>query len=225
LVVILLFLVLGCAGPKNGPTTLPLEPQAAGALPPNLRPEEGSLWVNRNPQGLLADLKARDVGDIVTISITETAKASNIANTDTSKTAGVKVSIGSLFGLNYPMNSFTDNSVNVENAVEAGLGNTSKGEGKTERQSTFTTFITTRVIQVLPNNQLVIQGRRNMRINNETEVVTLTGIVRSEDIDRSNIVPSTRVAEARLEIAGVGVVSDKQRQGWLTRIFDHIWPF
>jgi flagellar L-ring protein precursor FlgH len=77
----------------------------------------------------------------------------------------------------------------------------------------------------LPNDHLLIQGQRHLRINNETEVVTLTGIVRPQDIDRNNTVPSTKVAEARLEIAGVGVISDKQRQGWLTRIFDHIWPF
>jgi flagellar L-ring protein precursor FlgH len=194
-------------------------------LPPAPAPQEASLWAPRQPNGLVADQRGRQVGDIVTISITESAKASEIANTQTSKTSGVKASVASLFGLSFPMKAFTNKEVNTETAMEGAVGNTSKGEGKTERQSAFTTYLSTRVIQVLPNDHLLIQGQRHLSINNKTEVVTLTGIVRPQDIDRNNTVPSTKVAEARLEIAGVGVISDKQRQGWLTRIFDHIWPF
>lgn len=219
------FLVLaGCGGPaqslKNSGA-----PLVAAPLPPAPAPQEGSLWSPRHPNGLVADQSARQVGDIVTISITESAKASEIANTQTSKTSGVKASVASLFGLSFPIKAFTSKEVNAESAIEGAVGNTSKGEGKTERQSTFTTYLSTRVIQILPNDNLVIQGQRHLRVNNETEVVILTGIVRPQDIDRNNTVPSTKVAEARLEIAGVGVVSDKQRQGWLTRILDHIWPF
>jgi flagellar L-ring protein precursor FlgH len=173
----------------------------------------------------VADSRAANVGDILTISITETAKGSGIANTQTSKTSGVKVSIASLFGLSFPMKSFTDQEAQTENAVEAAVGNTSKGEGKTERQSTFTTYLSAQVIRVLSNHNLVVQGKRHLRINNETEVVTLTGIVRPQDIDRNNVVASTKLAEPRLEYSGMGVVSDKQRQGWAVRIFDHLWPF
>lgn len=220
----LLLVVLGCGGtgkniPSSGSSLM------APPLPPVPPPQEGSLWTARHPHGLVADQRAHQVGDVVTISITESAKASEIANTQTSKTSGLKTSIASLFGLSFPMKAFTNKEVNTETALEGSVGNTSKGEGKTERQSAFTTYLSARVIQVLPNDNLVIQGQRHLRVNNETEVVTLTGIVRPQDIDRNNIVPSTKVAEARLEIAGVGVVSDKQRQGWLTRIFDHIWPF
>jgi len=136
------------------------------------------------------------------------------------------VGITSLLGLRLPqMKTFNDATVSATNAIEGTVGNTSKGTGKTDRQSSFTTFMTTRVIQILPNNNLVIHGSRQMRINNETEVVTLSGIVRPEDLDAGNTVPSFKVAEARMEISGYGVVSDKQRQGWLTRIIDHIWPW
>jgi flagellar L-ring protein precursor FlgH len=113
----------------------------------------------------------------------------------------------------------------VDTALEGTVGNVSQGQGKTERQSSFTSYLTTRVIQVLPNQNLMIQGKRHLRINNETEVVTLTGIVRPQDIDRNNIVPSTKVAEPRLMISGIGVVSDKQKVGWFQRAFDHVWPF
>lgn len=224
---ILLFLlwcpgVLGC-GLYAPVARLPQEPLVATPLPPAAA-AGGLLWQDRQPHGLIADRRAHQVGDLITISITEAAKASEIANTETSKTSGVKTSIGSLFGLSFPMKAFTNKEVTVDTALEGTVGNTSKGTGKTERQSTFTTFLTARVIQVLPNQNLVVQGRRHLRVNNETEVVTLTGIVRPADIDRNNTVPSTKLAEARLEISGVGVVSDKQRQGWLTRILDHLWP-
>ncbi len=223
LVLLLLPWAGGCGGSRAA--LKPVEaPLVATPLPPLPPPQEGSLWQDRQPFGLVADRRACNVGDLVTITITEAAKASEIANTETSKTSGVKTTVGSLFGLSFPMNAFTNKEVNVETALEGTVGNTSKGEGKTERQSTFTTFLTARVIQVLPNQHLVVQGRRHLRINNETEVVTLTGIVRPADIDRNNTVPSTKLAEARLEISGVGVVSDKQRQGWLTRILDHLWP-
>jgi len=227
-VVLLLVIFLGgCATPDH--TThkgVVMDPPKSLPLPPAPPPQEGSLWTPKSPRGLLADLKACNIGDIVTVSISETADAGDAATTKADRTAGVKVGITSLLGLSLPaFNTFTDNNISAENAVEAAVGNVSTGEGKTSRQSTFTTFLTTRVIQILPNNNLVIQGQRHMKINNETEIVTLSGIVRPEDLSNTNVVPSTKVAEARMEISGIGVISDKQRQGWFTRIMDHIWPF
>ncbi len=227
-VVMGLVLMLGaCASPNHTKSKgVVMEPPKALPLPPSPPPQEGSLWTPKSPRGLLADLKACNVGDIVTVVITESTKAGDEASTQADKVSGVKVGITSLLGLSMPqMNAFKDNTITAENAIEGAVGNTSKGQGKTERQSAFTSFLATRVIQILPNNNLVIQGQRQMRINNETEVVTLSGVIRPEDLDSSNTVNSTKVAEARLEISGFGVISDKQRQGWLTRIIDHIWPW
>lgn len=218
------FVLAGC-GHLAFKKYAPEVPIASPPLPPTPTVKEGSLWNGRQPDGLASDNRASSVGDLVTISITETSKASEIANTKTSRDSGVKVGIGSLFGLSFPMKSFTDKDVEVDTALEGTVGNVSKGEGKTERQSSFTSFLTARVVQVLPNRNLVIQGRRHLRINNETEVMILSGIVRPEDIDRNNVVPSTKVAEPRMVTSGVGVVSDKQRVGWGQRIIDHIWPF
>lgn len=206
----------------NSPGEMPIAAQPLPTAPP---PQEGSLWNARQPNGIVADQRALNVGDLVTVSITEAAKASEIANTQTNKDSGVQASIGSLFGLSYPMNLFSDNTAQTQTVVDAAVGLTSQGQGKTERQSAFTAHLTCRVMQVLPNNNLLIQGRRHLRINNETEVVTLTGIIRPQDVDRDNIVPSHKVAEPRVEISGVGVVSDKQRVGWLQRLFYHVWPF
>lgn len=218
------FALSGC-GMATMAKYAPEIPIATQPLPPAPPPQEGSLWTGRQANGLVADSRATNIGDLVTISITETAKASEIANTSTSRDSGVKVGINSLFGISLPMKAFSDKEANVDTALEGTVGNVSQGQGKTERQSSFTSYLTTRVIQVLPNQNLMIQGQRHLRINNETEVVTLTGIVRPQDIDRNNIVPSTKVAEPRLMISGIGVVSDKQKVGWFQRAFDHVWPF
>ena len=221
----LVVLVLGGCGHLTFDKYAPETPIASQPLPPTPTLQEGSLWNGSQPDGLASDNRASTVGDLVTISITETSKASEIANTNTSRDSGVKVGVASLFGLSFPMKAFTNKDVDVDTALEGTVGNVSKGEGKTERQSSFTSFLTARVIQVLPNQNMVVQGRRHLRINNETEVMILTGIVRPQDIDRNNIVPSTKVAEPRMVISGVGVVSDKQKVGWGQRIIDHVWPF
>ena len=221
---LLIFSLTGC-GMVSRAKYAPETPIASQPLPPSPPPQDGGLWNGRQANGLMADARPSNVGDLVTISITEANKASEIADTSTSRTGGPKVGVNSLFGLSFPMKAFTDNTVNVDTALEASVGNSSDGQGKTERQSAFTSYLTARVIQVLPNQNLMIQGQRQMRINNETEVVMLTGIVRPQDIDRNNTVPSTKVADARLTISGVGVVSDKQKVGWFQRIFDHVWPF
>lgn len=223
-----LSLVIGaCASPNHTSSKgVIMEPPKAMPLPPSPPPQEGSLWAPRNPRGLLADLRACNVGDIVTVQINEASQAQDQATTQADRSSGVKVGITSLLGLRLPqMKTFNDATVSAENAIEGTVGNTSKGTGVTNRQGSLSTNMTTRVIQILPNNNLVIQGSRQMRINNETELVNFSGIVRPEDLDANNTIVSTKVAEARMEITGLGVVSDKQRQGWLTRIIDHIWPW
>jgi flagellar L-ring protein FlgH len=221
---LVLLALTGCGMTSSAKYT-PEVPIATGPLPAAPPPQPGSLWTGRQSFGLIADSRPTNIGDLVTISITETNKASEIANTETSRNSGVQVGISSLLGLSFPMKAFTDNAVNVDTAIDTTVGNSSQGQGKTERQSSFTSYLTARVIQVLPNQNLMIQGQRQMRINNETEMIMLTGIVRPQDIDRNNTVPSTKVAEVRMTISGVGVVSDKQRVGWFQRIFDHVWPF
>ncbi len=215
-----------CSGPqlvKSG--GIQLEPQPAGPIPSGPPPEPGSLWTTRSSAGLLTDHRARNVGDIVTITIAEETKASGIAQTQADRASGVEAGIGALFGITKPMNPFSDATAVADKVVQADVGLNSKGYGKTERQSTVTTYLPAQVIQVLPNGNLVIKGHRNIRINNETQIMTISGMVRTKDINQYNQVASNQVAEVRMEISGIGVISDKQRQGWFTRIFDHVWPF
>lgn len=81
------------------------------------------------------------------------------------------------------------------------------------------------VVKVLPNGNLYISGKREIKVNNELQYITISGIVRPEDVSTSNEVASTYVADARVAYSGVGPISDKQSPGWLGRIVDHAWPF
>ena len=81
------------------------------------------------------------------------------------------------------------------------------------------------VREVLPNGNLIIQGTRAVAVNHEEQYITITGVIRPEDVNRDNVVLSTQVADANISIGGTGVVADKQRSGWGTWIFDFLWPF
>ena len=99
------------------------------------------------------------------------------------------------------------------------------GQGTNNREGELDAYVTARVVQVLANSNLRILGRQEIMVNNETQHITISGIIRTEDIDTNNEVQSTYVADARIEYSGKGVIADKQRPGWLMRVLDRVWPF
>ena len=178
---------------------------------------EGSLWSAKRSTHLFSDLKARNVGDIVTINVVESATASKNATTKTSRESEMAAKWTGV------LQKMTGDWVGGE--VSAGLNNNFDGKGETTRSSQLAAYITAQVIQVLPNGYLVIQGHRQVRVNNENQIINVQGVIRTEDINANNIVLSTYIADARIELIGEGVISDKQRPGWLARILDWVWPF
>ena len=89
----------------------------------------------------------------------------------------------------------------------------------------MTAYLTARVVQVFPNGQMVVRGAREVQVNNETQYIFVQGVIRPEDVSSNNIILSTYIADARIELTGYGAVSDKQRPGWGTRVLDWVWPF
>jgi len=216
-VAVLPMVVAGCA--VFNPTPLKTAPnfQKEKTLGLGPAPEEGSLWTGRDLFGVCADLRARNVGDVVTINVVEAASASKNATTKTSKTTALNASWGGV--LQNISGSLLGNN------QSAAFANSSNGEGTTTRNSTLNAYISAQVIQVLPNGNLAIQGSRQVQVNNENQIINIQGVIRPVDIDSTNQVLSTAIAEAKIELNGQGVVSDKQRVGWLTRILDWVWPF
>ncbi|HXG51811.1 MAG TPA: flagellar basal body L-ring protein FlgH [candidate division Zixibacteria bacterium] len=181
----------------------------------------GSLWPEDDRVFFYADKKALRVGDIVTIRIVESAEASNTADTDLSRSSSANASLSAFFGRKKFLNLFKLG----EDLLTASSENSHQGSGSTTRSGQLVATMTAVVRDVLPNGNLVVEGTREVLVNHEQQFITLTGIVRPQDISRDNTVLSTQVADANISIGGLGVVADKQRSGWGTWIFDFIWPF
>jgi flagellar L-ring protein FlgH len=179
----------------------------------------GSLWPVDDNVFLYADRKALRVGDIVTIRIVESASANNTADTNLSRASSLNASLTSFFG----KQKFLDKL--GESAIKASSDSSYKGAGTTVREGQLNATITAVVKEVLPNGNLVIQGTRAVAVNHEEQYITITGVVRPEDVLRDNVVLSGQVADANIAIGGTGVVADKQNSGWGTWIFDFLWPF
>jgi flagellar L-ring protein precursor FlgH len=189
---------------------------------PNVQPAApGSIWPVDDHVFLYADRKALRVGDIITVSIVENAKANNTADTDLSRTSSLDASLSSWFGKDKFLQLFKVGN----DLIKSSSDNAHKGAGSTTREGQLTATITVVVKEVLPNGNLVIQGTRAVAVNHEEQYIVITGLVRPLDVNRDNVVLSTQVADAKIAIGGTGVVADKQRSGWGTWLFDFVWPF
>jgi flagellar L-ring protein precursor FlgH len=180
----------------------------------------GSLWPADDRTFFYGDRKAFRIGDVLTIRVSESAKASNTANTDLSRKTANKAEVTALLGLQGALAKS-----DLTNLVGATSDSSHAGAGSTKREGQLTASLTAIVKDVLPNGNLVIQGRRTVVVNNEEQYMTLTGIVRQEDIGRDNALSSLQIADARITFGGTGVVADKQRSGWGTWVFDWLFPF
>ena len=198
----------------------PTEPQAED-------PKDAGLFKEASYSGFFEDLRAFKVGDLVTINIVETSKASKKASTKTSRTSSIDAGISNLLGYETKMRKWGGfpNAFDNETMFKASMANSFDGSGSTSRDETMTASITARVMKVLPNGNLFIKGTREIRVNNEVQYITLSGIIRPFDISPDNTILSSYIADARIEYTGKGPVSDKQRPGWLMRILDYVWPF
>ena len=190
-----------------------------------VRPDysKGSLW-QASSSGLTEDTKARHKGDILTIVILEQASASKKATTGTSRKTGVSAGIPNLMGLETNMTGIR-NWMDLSNLINASSQSTFDGSGTTTRQENLNATITAKVVDVLPNGNLLIMGRRNVKVNNEDQLIMVEGTVRPRDITPDNTINSALVADARITYTGKGIVSDQANPGWLTNIFNKIWPF
>jgi len=184
---------------------------------------EASLFHESTYDGFFQDLRAHKVGDLVTINIVETSKASKKADTKTERSSSVDAGVTNFLG--YEKQLGMPKAFDNASMIKASMGNKFDGSGSTSRDESMTASVTARVVRVMPNGNLFIEGTRKIRVNNETQNITLSGIIRPSDISPDNTVLSSYVADARIDYTGNGPVSDKQRPGWLARILDTVWPF
>lgn len=188
-------------------------------------PLPGAIWTGENAtNSLFADRRARNLNDIVTIVVSETAVGANNANTTTSRDTSTNAALTNLLGIELAIQDMLRKGTT---GISAGGTNSSslKGAGATSRDGNLTATISARVMKILGNGNFVIEGRRQVTINAEDQYLIITGIIRPDDIAFDNTIQSQYISDAKLAYTGKGVVDDKQRPGWLTRIVDWVWPF
>ncbi|MFQ5737829.1 MAG: flagellar basal body L-ring protein FlgH [Acidobacteriota bacterium] len=219
---LLLLLIASCGAARQpGPAQSGLERYLTHArtLAVDDRQGRGSLWTEGSSlSDGIRDVKARRVSDIVTIEVVETTSATAEARTDTSKKSDGTRAIPNLFGLEGRI-------AELPKLVDSSHESTFKGDASTRRSSTLRTSISAMVVETLPNGYLIVEGNREVLINNERQLVTVRGIVRPQDISPANTVLSTSVAELEIEVDGRGIVAKAQKQGVLSKILSGIWPF
>jgi len=220
-ILLLPLLLAGCAYHEQ--LELPPPPPAQAVVQPPPPPATpGSLWTERQGS-LFNDQKARYLGDIVTVAIYESASASNESSTQTDRSSDVSAGITNLLGLERSISRATGIS-DTSNLIGGDTSSSFSGGGKIVRKENLVATLSTQVVEVLPNGNLRIEGGKAVKVNNETQLVRLSGVVRPTDISAGNVVDSKFVLDARIEYAGKGVVSDKQKPGWLVRFFEAVSP-
>lgn len=221
----LLFALLlsSCATPDNSVVDMP-EPLEEIQTQRDADRTDGSLWPGEQ-HSLYADHKARTLGDIVTVTIAEKASATKEASTDTDRSSSMTAGIPHLFGFENSKWITEHPKLDLNNLVEANFANTFSGTGTTVRREDLVASLTAQVVDVYPNGNLKIRGGKEVRVNNETQLIYMTGIIRPVDIMANNTIDSKYVLNANISYTGKGTISDKQKQGWLMRVLDNIWPF
>jgi flagellar L-ring protein precursor FlgH len=221
----LLILSAGCAGDPNlvradKPVMPPPEP--ARSLKPS-KATFGSMFTDRTPD-MYQDLRARNVGDIIVVEIVENSKAKKKNDTKAERTNEFDASIPYLMGYAGSLRREA-NSTNTDPLVGASFKSKHDAKSELKKEDSMTSSVGCTVIEKMPNGNLVVRGSRELQVNGETQYIILQGIVRPTDVTVSNTVYSTQLADAKIYYTGRGVLSDKQKPGWLARLLDNIWPF
>lgn len=210
----------------DNPLEDPRYQQVSTPLPaPEVLPRmANSLW-RPGAKAFFGDQRATRVGDILTVNV-QVADNAAVNNTTTrSRAATEDADITNLFGLENQLGKVFDEGIAPAAVLSLGANATNEGKGAVARAETINLTVAAIIIQVLPNGNLVIQGRQEVRVNFEVRELTVAGIVRPEDITATNTIAHTQIAEARISYGGRGQITDVQQPRYGQQILDVIAPF
>jgi flagellar L-ring protein precursor FlgH len=168
---------------------------------------------------LFADLRARNVNDLVTVQVIENVNASGSADSNLDKSSNGDIGVSSVFGHNAKFADWFDPTALARWSASTEF----QGGGQTTRSGALSAVMTARVTEVLPNGDLVLEGVREIEINGDRQIIVLTGVVRPADINPGNVVPSTAVGQMRIRYFGRGLIKDNLSPGWLMKLFNKIF--
>ncbi len=218
MVVLAMSFILSC-----GPKVSTLEeyekknPYPGGDEKPLEYASRGSLMPKEGVYNPYADTKAHRVGDVIFVQIVESINAVETVATQSGRSASVKESISSLFGLDKSILDRLGAGASAQMQTQAG--------GKVQQTGVLTTRLAGRVMKVYPNGTMLIEAKKSFYMNNAQREIVLRGAVRPEDMDTSNLVSSDKIANLEVFIDGKGFLADGGSPGWLARILAKVLPF
>ncbi|HRE19625.1 MAG TPA: flagellar basal body L-ring protein FlgH [Rhabdaerophilum sp.] len=183
-----------------------------------------SIW-RTGSRAFFKDQRAQQVGDILTVRVRITDKANINNTTERKRTNAEGVDVEGFFGQEDRVNKLFAKGATGKGLVDLGSNSASKGEGTVKRAEQLVTDIAAVVTQVLPNGNLVIEGKQEVRVNFEVRELIVAGVVRPEDIEAGNQIESTKIAEARIAYGGRGQITDVQQPRYGQQVLDILLPF
>ncbi|RME62267.1 MAG: flagellar basal body L-ring protein FlgH [Alphaproteobacteria bacterium] len=188
------------------------------------QPDNASLW-RTGAKAFFRDQRAAVVGDILTVKINISDRA-QVGNTTTrTRSSSEGAGLDNFLGLESKLDSFLPSAVSPGDLVKADSASTTTGNGAVQRSETIELTLAAVVTQVLPNGNLVIQGRQEVRVNFEVRELIIAGIVRPQDITTDNTIQHTQIAEARISYGGRGQLTDVQQARYGQQLYDILFPF
>lgn len=175
-------------------------------------PESGAIYQSSRNYNFYGDTVALNIGDVLTVTLKESTRASKNAETKITKDSDISLSEPNIFGRN---------NIGIATAIKHERD--FQGQAEADQSNSLAGSITVTVVDVLPNGVLKVRGEKWLSLTNGDEYVRLTGLVRPQDIDPGNLVDSSRIADARIAYGGTGDFDQANQMGWLARFFNSEW--
>jgi flagellar L-ring protein precursor FlgH len=211
----------GCSHTPDRMSKFEYEPAYPTNIPKLDTPRNGSLYQS-GAMDLFNDIKARRIGDIITVNLQEKMNAQKKAAANEKKSTVSSHKAPTLLGGTVGLAA---GGVNFLGDTSIDSNDTFKGQGDASQSNSLTGSISVTVVEVIPNGNLVVRGEKWVTINQGEEVIRFAGIVRPADVAPDNSIPSTKVADARIIYSGDGLVNEATQKGWLSRFFSNYWPW
>jgi flagellar L-ring protein precursor FlgH len=207
----------GCANRDGATTAAATAPPGYAMVPVAAGAPSGAIYEQASALLVFHDVKARRVGDVLTVILNERTQASKSNSTDASKSTSIDMPAPVLLG-----KTATRNGLPLANSVET--GQEFNGRGASSQSNRLDGSVTVIVTEVLPNGNLRVAGEKRLTLNQGEEIIKVEGIVRTTDIATDNTVSSLEIADAKITYSGKGPLQDANRPGLLTRMFLRFWP-
>src|ERR1700677_2732399 len=204
--------------PGYVPIKMPMPPPSLAVQQPN------SLW-QTGARAFFRDQRASRVGDILTVLVTINDQAQLQNETKRSRENSDNANLTNFFGFESDLANWLPKAVDPASLVAAGSATSNDGKGTINRQEQISLQLAATIIQVLPNGNLVIQGKQQVSVNFDMRELSISGIIRPQDIDSTNSIAYNQIAEARIEYGGKGQVQDVQQPRYGDQLFDILMPF